>query len=80
MQVELYVNDIDLMIISECVHISKHQSVSLKYIPFLFVNCSFSSVAQPCPTLLRPHEPQHSRPPCPSPTPGVYTNSCPLSR
>ena len=26
-----------------------------------------------------PHEPQHARPPCPSPTPGVYSNSCPLS-
>ena len=26
------------------------------------------------------HEPQHKRPPCPSPTPGVYPNSCPLSR
>ena len=26
------------------------------------------------------HELQHSRPPCPSPTPGVYSNSCPLSR
>ena len=23
---------------------------------------------------------QHSRPPCPSPTPGVYLNSCPLSQ
>ena len=29
---------------------------------------------------LRPHEPQHTRPPCPSPTPGVHSNSCPLSR
>ena len=29
---------------------------------------------------LRPHEPQQARPPCPSPTPGVYSNSCPLSR
>ena len=29
---------------------------------------------------LQPHESQHSRPPCPSPTPGVYSNSCPLSR
>ena len=28
---------------------------------------------------LRPHKPQHARPPCPSPTPGVYPNSCPLS-
>ena len=29
---------------------------------------------------LRPHESQHTRPPCPSPTPGVYPNPCPLSR
>ena len=29
---------------------------------------------------LRPHESQHARPPCPSPTPGVYPDSCPLSR
>ena len=28
---------------------------------------------------LQPKEPQHARPPCPSPTPGVYSNSCPLS-
>ena len=28
---------------------------------------------------LRPHEPQHARPSCPSPTPRVYPNSCPLS-
>ena len=28
---------------------------------------------------LRPHGLQHARPPCPSSTPGVYSNSCPLS-
>ena len=28
---------------------------------------------------LRPHWMQHVRPPCPSPTPRVYSNSCPLS-
>ena len=28
---------------------------------------------------LWPHELQHARPPCPSPTPGVHSNSCPLS-
>ena len=39
----------------------------------------FSSVAQSCLTL-RPHEPQHARPPCPSPTPRVYPNSCPLTQ
>ena len=29
---------------------------------------------------LQPHELQHARPPCPTPTPGAYPNSCPLSR
>ena len=29
---------------------------------------------------LRFHELQHTRPPCPSPAPGVYPNLCPLSR
>ena len=29
---------------------------------------------------LRPHGLQHARPSCPSPTPGVYSNSCQLSR
>ena len=29
---------------------------------------------------LRPHESQHARPPCPSLTPGVYSNPCPSSR
>ena len=29
---------------------------------------------------LRPHESQHARPPCPSQTPGVYSNSCPSSQ
>ena len=42
----------------------------------------FSSVQFSCSVVsnsLRPHEPQHARPPCPSPTPRVYSNSCPLS-
>ena len=29
---------------------------------------------------LRPHELQYARPPCPSPSPGVYSNSCPSNR
>ena len=29
---------------------------------------------------LRPHESQHARPPCPSPTPGVHWDSCPSSQ
>ena len=37
------------------------------------------SVAQSCPTLW-PHESQHARPPCPSPIPGVHSDSCPSSQ
>ena len=43
----------------------------------------FSSVQFSCSVVsksLRPHESQHTRPPCPSPTPGLYSNSCPLSQ
>ena len=29
---------------------------------------------------LWPHESQHARPPCPSPTPGVHSDSCPSSQ
>ena len=41
---------------------------------------SFSSVQFSCSVVsdsLRPHESQHARPPCPSPTPGVHSDSCP---
>ena len=42
---------------------------------------SFSSVLSLSSVqLLRPHELQHTRPPCPSPTPRVYPNSRPLSQ
>ena len=40
----------------------------------------FSSVQFSCSVVsdsLQPHELQHTRPPCPSPTPRVYSNSCP---
>ena len=37
----------------------------------------FSAVAQSCPT---PCKLQHTRPPCPSPIPGVHSNPCPLNR
>ena len=55
--------------------------IKYRYVEFYFVlGTLFSSVAQSCPTLLQPHESQHARLPCPSPTPGVYRNSCPLSQ
>ena len=39
----------------------------------------FSSIAQLSADSLPPHRLQHTKPPCPSPTPRVYQNSCPLS-
>ena len=52
-----------------------------RYLLIGYTSVQFSSV-QPLIVSgsLRPHEPQHARPPCLSPTPGVYSNSCPLSR
>ena len=45
--------------------------------------CEFSSVQFSRSVVsdsLRPHESKHGRPPCPSPAPRVYSNSCPTSR
>ena len=61
----------------------KSQSYLVQLLIFLFIiimqytYIQFSSVPSDS---LRPHEPQHARPLCPSPTPRVYPNSCPLSR
>ena len=41
---------------------------------------NISSVTQLCLTLCDPHGLQHTRPPCPSPTPRAHSNSCPSSR
>ena len=50
------------------------------FISFLLLHTvRFSLVAKLCLTLW-PHGLQHARPPCPSPTPRAYSNSCPLSR
>ena len=49
---------------------------------FLFFSHQFSSAQLLSCVMsdsLWPHGLQHTRPPCPSPTPGVYPNSCPLS-
>ena len=52
--------------------------LSRPYILFQFSSVQFSySVVSDS---LRPHELQHSRPPCPSPTHGVYPNPCPSSQ
>ena len=52
------------------VHVSFYEAEG-----FISVQFSHSVVSDS----LWPHESQHARPPCPSPTPGVYANSCPSS-
>ena len=47
------------------------------------INIQFSSVHFSCSVVsnsLQPHESQHTRPPCPSPTPGVNSDSRPSSQ
>ena len=46
----------------------------LRLLLLLLFSCSVMSDS------LRPHGLQHARPPCPSPTPGACSNSCPLSQ
>ena len=43
------------------------------------LTCSFQFSRSVVSDSLRPHESHHSRPPCPSPSPGVHSNSCPSS-
>ena len=45
---------------------------------FIFFSVQFSCSVMS--DSLQPHGLQHTRPPCPLPSPGVYSNSCPLSR
>ena len=62
----------------QCCYLIKHYhpNESVSSVQFSSVQFSRSVLS----SSLQPHELQHARPPCPSPTPGVYPNSCPLSR
>ena len=51
-------------------------SATWKALEFVSVQFSHSVVSDS----LRPHESQHARPPCPSPTPGVHSDSLPSSQ
>ena len=54
---------------------------TLRPAPYLYSSVQFSSViAKVVSSSLWLHGLQHTRPPCPSSTPEVYSNSCPLSR
>ena len=62
-------------------HIAEHNfSPSWSLSPPPHPLLQFSLVAQSCLTLCRPHESQHARPPCPSTTPRVHSDSRPSSQ
>ena len=57
--------------------------INIIYISYLSRGEGFSSVQFSRSVVsdsLRPHESQHARPPCPSPSPGVHSDSCPSSQ
>ena len=54
----------------------KHSCFNNSTLRFSSVQLSRSVVSDS----LQPHESQHARPPCPSPTPGVHSDSCPSSQ
>ena len=59
------------------------EKFSFSLLPFSVLEFSFSSVQFSHSVVsdsLRPHKLQHARPPCPSPTPRVHSNSRPSSR
>ena len=51
-----------------------------RWMLYLLSYCSVQFSRSVMSDSLRPHVPLHARPPCPSPTPRVYPNPCPLSQ
>ena len=56
-----------------------HPMCPLRTLSATVCSVPFSSVTQSCLTLCNPTGCRNARPPCPSPTPGAYSNSCPSS-
>ena len=55
-------------------------NIHLYYCPVILLLSWVQFSCSVVPDSLRPHESHHTRLPCPSPTPGVHSNSCPLSQ
>ena len=54
--------------------------IHLLYSHYFLICNSVHFICSVVPNSLWPHESQHARPPCLSPSPGVHSNSCPLSQ
>ena len=66
--------------ISLTIHLSLFLIVINKYVSNVYVSGSVQFSCSVMSDSLWPHELQHARPPCPSPTPRDYPNSCPSSQ
>ena len=62
-----------------CSFYSAVRAISMQPTPICAANYSVQFSRSVVPDSLQPHESQHARPPCPSPTPRVHPNSCALS-
>ena len=76
----MYILLVDLHILNTYVHKEKITLFVLINTFILGRSVQFSLVAQLCLTLCDPNGLQHARPLCPSPTPRVHPNPCPLSQ
>ena len=63
-----------------CVSTAESLHCSPDTITTLLISCSVQFSRSVVSDSLQPHESQHTRPPCPSPTPGFHPNSRPSSR
>ena len=66
--------------ITELIFLKKFRICITENACILIYSVHFSSVQSVVSNSLRLYESQHARPPCPSPTPRVYSNSCPSSQ
>ena len=76
-ELQYYMFQVNNMVIQYFYILCKIQVLQYYRLYSLFSSVQFSHSVMP--DSLWPHGLQHARPPCPSPTPRVYPNSCPLN-
>ena len=70
----------DVVCVYVCIYIYIHTYIYLNAHIHNGILSSIQASSSVVSDSLWPHERQHARPLCPSPTPGVHPNPCPLSR
>ena len=72
--IKKWAEDLNRHFLKEDIQMAKNHVKSISLFSLVQFSCSVVSDS------LRPHKLQHTKPPCPSPAPGVHSNSCPPSR